>query len=107
LIFFFLFFPHVWVPAPHHPLQAQTWTVAAYARNAVSFLRFTPDLISGDLSHQLTHRFFLLKLHSLLSISPQTEHPESPQAARILARKFTVPASSRDKFGEHSPSFDL
>ncbi|XP_047072124.1 uncharacterized protein LOC124681231 [Lolium rigidum] len=28
----------------------------------------------------------------------QTEHPESPQAARIFARKFAVPASSRDKF---------
>jgi hypothetical protein len=66
----------------------------------IDFRRFKP-------SHHLTHRFFLLKLHSLLFISPHSPQTESLQAARIWARNSAVPASFRDDSGEHSPSFDL
>nr|XP_051229562.1 uncharacterized protein LOC127347411 [Lolium perenne] len=50
-----------WDPWPRHHLQA----VAREKRTQFQFREFTPKLISGDLSHQLTHRFFLLK--SILS----------------------------------------
>jgi hypothetical protein len=103
------FFPHVRVPPPHQRrLQAQAPSVAQHTNVTHSqFPLFTLQLILGVLRHHLTHRFFLLKLHSLLFISPKTAHPESPQAARIRARSSAALPHLFVEFGEHGSPFDL
>jgi hypothetical protein len=78
---------HIIVFKPGHEA---THTHERLLRFSVSV--FTLQLITGVLRHHSTHRFFLLKLHSLLFISPQTARLESPQAARILPRMSAVPS---------------
>nr|XP_051230917.1 uncharacterized protein LOC127349181 [Lolium perenne] len=49
------------------------------------------------------HRFFLLKLHILVFISPQTTQTESLQAARIWPRNSAVLPQYIVEFGDLSP----
>jgi hypothetical protein len=71
------------------------------------FLVFHFELIPGDLRHHLTSRLFLLKLHTLLFVFPQTTQTESLQAARIWPRNSAVLPQCIVEFGELSPRFDL
>ena len=71
------------------------------------FLVFHPELIPGDLRHHLTSRLFLLKLHTLLFVFPQTTRTESLQAARIWPCNSAVLPQCIVEFGELSPRFDL
>jgi hypothetical protein len=72
-----------------------------------SFFAIPLDLIPDDLRDHLTSRLILLKPHSLLRNIPQTTHTESPQAARIQARKSAVPSQFIVEFGKLGPPFDL
>jgi hypothetical protein len=103
----FLFSADTWGPLPRRITIKLQDTNRRVDCVRFQFLAFHPGLILGDLSHHLTSRLFLLKLHTLLFISPQTTQTESLQAARIWPRNSAVLPQYIVEFGELSPRFDL